>query len=94
MMELKKFDIMSMAKINALIMAVFGFFIGLVYGIIVMVIMAASQGPAISVGVGVLMIVGMPILYGLMGFVFGAIGAALYNVIAAKIGGIKLEFRK
>ncbi len=33
-----------------------------------------------------------PIFYGVMGFVTGAVGAAIYNAIAARIGGIELEF--
>lgn len=41
---------------------------------------------------GVVMAVLMPILYGVMGFVTGAIGAALYNFIARRAGGFELEF--
>ena len=33
----------------------------------------------------------MPILYGLTGFIFGIIMAAIYNVIARWIGGIEVE---
>ena len=33
----------------------------------------------------------MPVFYGAMGFIFGMIGAALYNVIARWIGGIEVE---
>jgi hypothetical protein len=32
-----------------------------------------------------------PIIYGVIGFIFTIIAAALYNVIAPKIGGIKVE---
>ncbi len=33
----------------------------------------------------------MPIFYGVMGFVLGAIGAFLYNLIANWVGGFELE---
>jgi uncharacterized membrane protein len=33
----------------------------------------------------------MPIIYGVMGFVFGALGAVVYNLIARWIGGIEVE---
>ncbi len=33
----------------------------------------------------------MPVLYGVMGFVFTACGALIYNVVAGWIGGIEME---
>ena len=33
----------------------------------------------------------MPVLYGAMGFVSGAIGALLYNLFARWVGGFELE---
>ena len=38
-------------------------------------------------GMGVL----MPVIYGVMGFILGVIGAAVYNLVARWIGGIELE---
>ncbi len=35
----------------------------------------------------------MPILYGTMGFVFGAFGAWVYNMVAGKFGGIQIELQ-
>jgi hypothetical protein len=42
---------------------------------------------ALMFGMGIF----MPIIYGVMGFVFGVIGAAIYNLIARWIGGIEVE---
>jgi hypothetical protein len=42
-------------------------------------------------GIGIAMAIGMPILYAVMGFIFGVIGAWLYNVIAKWLGGIQVE---
>ena len=33
----------------------------------------------------------LPIIYGCIGFVFTAIGAAIYNLVAGWIGGIEVE---
>ena len=40
---------------------------------------------------GVLYFLFSPILYGVIGFIGGAILAALYNLLAPRIGGIRLE---
>lgn len=32
-----------------------------------------------------------PVLYAVMGFVFGALGALIYNVVAKWIGGVEVE---
>ncbi len=34
----------------------------------------------------------LPIIYGIIGFIAGVLGAALYNLFAASIGGIEIEF--
>jgi uncharacterized membrane protein YdcZ (DUF606 family) len=34
-----------------------------------------------------------PVIYGLLGFLFGALSAWLYNVTAKHVGGIRLELR-
>jgi hypothetical protein len=41
----------------------------------------------VMAGVGIL----MPIIYAVMGFIFGVIGAALYNLVASWIGGFEVE---
>jgi hypothetical protein len=33
----------------------------------------------------------LPILYGVLGFVMTAIGAAIYNLVASWIGGIEIQ---
>ncbi len=33
----------------------------------------------------------MPVIYAVMGFVFGIIGSALYNLVAGWIGGIEVD---
>ena len=42
-------------------------------------------------GMGFGAIIFFPVLYGLFGGVFAAIGAALYNVVAGWVGGIEVD---
>lgn len=35
--------------------------------------------------------IALPILYGVMGLIGGAIGALLYNAFAALVGGVELD---
>jgi len=52
----------------------------------------AGAAGAVAIGGGMLlMAVLIPVMYGVFGFVFGALSAALYNVIARWIGGIEVE---
>ena len=52
----------------------------------------AAAAPAAAIA-GIMIGMGffMPIIYGVMGFVVGIIGAAIYNLIARWIGGIEVE---
>jgi hypothetical protein len=36
----------------------------------------------------------MPIIYAIMGFIMGVIGAWLYNLIAKWVGGVQIELEK
>jgi hypothetical protein len=40
---------------------------------------------------GVGFVLAAPFLYAAMGFIIGVIGAAIYDVIARRIGGIEVE---
>ncbi|MBK1877100.1 DUF3566 domain-containing protein [Pelagicoccus mobilis] len=50
----------------------------------------AAQMP-ILLGMGAGFLIIAPIMYGVMGFVAGIIGAFLYNLIAKWLGGIEVE---
>jgi hypothetical protein len=47
--------------------------------------------PALTAGIMFGFGIFIPIIYGVMGFVFGIIMAAIYNLIAGWIGGIEVE---
>ena len=50
-------------------------------------------GPPVAMIAGLIFGFGllMPIFYAVMGFVFGILGAAIYNLIARWIGGLEFE---
>jgi len=78
MQEIKRFGILSLAKIEALFMAVVGLFS--IAGL------ALAKG-----GVNPVVLVLVPLTYAVFGFVLGAVTALLYNVFAKYVGGIKVE---
>ncbi|HJR60070.1 MAG TPA: hypothetical protein VJ813_11745 [Vicinamibacterales bacterium] len=93
-MIVKKVGVFSVAKIYAAIAAAMGVLIGLGFALASVVgaglaetSEAAFLGPMLGVGA----VIVLPIIYGCMGFVGGAITAALYNVFAGMVGGVRLE---
>lgn len=99
-MQVKRVGILSYAKISAVTNAAFGLIIGILYGLMFMIfgaaLMAGAGRNAAGAGVGtivigLLMIVGIPIFCGIVGFIAGAIGALIYNVASGFVGGIELD---
>ena len=100
-LRIRKLGVLSVAKIYAAIMLVISLLISIPYGLIVIVysLFGASLvggNAALAVGgggvvVGVLIMIGIPIMYGVFGFIGGAIGALLYNVFSNFVGGIEIE---
>lgn len=52
---------------------------------------AAALPAALGVGMFIAGIIFVPIIYGVMGFIIGALGALLYNLVAKWVGGIEIE---
>jgi len=82
--QLRRFSIAQTAKV-----------LGLLYGLMGLIfvpffLLAVMFSPT-DTGFGVGLIVLLPLLYGLCGFIFTAIGCALYNWVAGMVGGIEIE---
>lgn len=95
-MTITRVGVFSVAKMQACICAVLGLIIGVIYGLIFMVFGAAMMSSSSSAGgssivVGLFMMIGIPIFYAIIGFIFGAITALVYNVAAGVAGGIEIE---
>lgn len=94
--EIKKFDVMSVAKIFAVLGAVFGFIMGLIIAAAGAaaggIAGAAVPGAGAMVGgLAIAAIIILPIVYAIMWFIAAAIGAFLYNIIADRTGGIEFQ---
>ena len=96
--ELKRIDILSVAKVYAVLAAIFGFIEGLFIAAFPRVATQTVSVMGIKMtGVstlGPLAIIAVPVLSVIIGFIAGAIGAFLYNVVAGWVGGVELEFEK
>ncbi len=99
-MTIRRVGVFSVAKMHSLVMFVFGLIFGVIYGLFFMIFgaamsaMAPRDGAMGGIGtiiMGVLMMIGIPIFYGVLGFIFGALGAFVYNIAAGIVGGIKLD---
>jgi Transmembrane domain of unknown function (DUF3566) len=92
---IKSVGVLSIAKIMALIHAC----LGLIFAPIFLLIgfLGALVGIHKTPLQGVLSIVFallMPVFYGVVGFITGAIGALLYNLFANLVGGFELELEQ
>jgi len=90
--EIKKIGVLSLAKIIGLIYSVVGLIVWLFMGCFFLfgIMAQPTETPAAAI-----MMLGfvcfIPIFYGVMGFVGGAIIASVYNLLAGRIGGIEIE---
>jgi hypothetical protein len=91
-MILKRVGPFSVGKIMGGIYAVLGLFIGSIIALLSVLGATFGGREALPGLLGVAAIVIAPIFYGVIGFLSGIIGAALYNVAAGLFGGIELEF--
>jgi len=99
-LRIRKLGVLSVAKIYAVIMFVIMLLVCIPLGFIVIVMslmgagMAGSDGFAIGGGgvvIGIVYMIVPPIIYGIFGFIGGAIGALIYNIFAGMVGGIEIE---
>lgn len=99
MKEIKRISINSCARVLAMVMAIIGFLAG-IYATFFS--MGACQAPDHSCRCLIQFcplysdmkgwaIIVFPVIYAIIGFVFGLIGAYIYNLVAGWVGGIKIE---
>ncbi len=86
MKVLKRVGVVSAARISGVLAAIFGLILGIVCAFI-----GGGLGSLGVVPVWLVNLIGLPIIYGLVGIIGGALYAALYNLVAGLIGGIEIE---
>lgn len=91
---LRRIGVLSVGKMMACIYALLGLIVGAFMSLFSLAGLALEgperAGPAIFATIGA--IVFLPVMYGAMGFLGGALMAALYNLFASFAGGIQMEF--
>lgn len=100
-LRIKKLGILSVAKIYAAIMFVISLLISIPYGLFIIIFALTGAGNVGGQGglalggggivLGLVVMIGLPIMYGAMGFVGGALGALLYNLFSGFVGGVEIE---
>jgi hypothetical protein len=99
-MVIRHIGVGSLARILAALYALWGF----IFGVIVALIALAGAGMAGTTGAsdssmpgwmgglfGVGAVIFLPICYGVLGAIGGAITAVMYNVVAGMVGGLSVE---
>ncbi len=87
--RIRRFSIGQSAKFLGLLYLLFGLLFLPFFLLMGMFSPEAQSGPVAMLGT--LFAIGMPIMYGIFGVIGGAIGAALYNLVAGWVGGIEVE---
>ncbi len=103
-LRIRKLGILSLAKIYAVMMLVMSLLISIPYGLFIIIfalIGGAGAGQqdgfaGIAVGgggiiLGLVVMIVLPIMYAILGFIGGAIGALIYNIFAGMVGGVEIE---
>jgi hypothetical protein len=100
-MILYRIGVLSCAKVLGAVYAglglIFGFFFSLVGMLQSMFLAGTDLGNGLAgfgflFGIGAIVI--LPIVYGVMGFVVGALGAFIYNLVSGVVGGMELGLRE
>lgn len=95
MKKVNRLGVLSVAKFQGMMMALMGLLFGIIGGGMSSLLggLAAQSGADLGFmgSAGWLLVLILPILYGVMGFIMGAIGAFFYNIVAKVAGGIEVD---
>jgi len=96
-LKLKKIDPVKAAVINGLLLALLSLLV-----VVPMMLFISASGVSrggmnpynagVIFGGGITMVFILPIIYGILGFILGLIGTALFNFILSKTNGLNIEF--
>jgi transmembrane protein DUF3566 len=91
---LRSVDVWSCARVTGVLYGCMGLLL-IPMALISIVASAASPQGYSTLGATALILLSLfaPVIYGLLGFILGALSAWLYNVTAKYVGGIRLELR-
>ena len=84
MAQIRRFGVGQTAKVVGVLYTLVG------VALVPFILIAAMYSPN-KAGLGPGVALALPIIYGAAGFIFTAIGCALYNFVAGLVGGIEVE---
>ena len=98
-MIVRRVGVLSLGKVLGVLYALMGLILGLIFSLISLMGSALGSafsdtgGPEALVGAlfGVGAVIALPIFYGVLGFVFGLLTAAFYNLTAGLVVGLELD---
>lgn len=104
MARIKKIGIRYLAKVHGIIGGIVGLLLGILYSfggfaidaLVTMGVITSNETPGLSYGTilafGALL--GMPLIFSVAGYIAGAIGAVLFNLVVPLLGGVELDFKR
>lgn len=84
--QIVRLSVHQTSKVLAVLYALMGL---LVVPLLMLSMLVGSESETMGMGFVLL----FPVLYGVLGYVFVALGCALYNVVAGRLGGIEFVLR-
>jgi hypothetical protein len=97
-MIVRRVGVWSVAKLYGALSAAMGLLFGAVFALVALIGGMANlggdagfQSGALGALFGVGAVVLMPVFYGVLGIIMGAISAALYNLFAGIFGGVEID---
>ena len=85
--RIRRFGVGQTAKMLGVLYALMGV-------VLIPIFLVATMYAPDSTGYGMGVAIALPVIYGVIGFVFTAIGCAIYNLVAGWIGGIEVEIEE
>ncbi|HEX6832984.1 MAG TPA: hypothetical protein VF132_05570 [Rudaea sp.] len=91
-MVIKRVGVLKLATIQACMGVAIGVFFAILFMLFGSLIASINPNAAAAgMAGGIAMLFILPIFYGVCGFIFGALAAWLYNIIAGMVGGIEID---
>jgi hypothetical protein len=90
--KVKSIGVFSFAKFQAVLTAFIGIIAGIFYSFGGLIIDLSTVGLNDGTALAFLALIGMPVIFAVIGFVIGIIEASIYNLFAKWFDGIKVDF--
>ncbi len=93
MAKINSIDVLALAKFQAILFAFVGLAAGVIYsfgGLIFDLVTTGSLN--LGTALAFLALIGMPLIFAVAGAVLGVFEAVLFNILARKFGGVKIDF--